>query len=51
MGKIKAEHLIVKVTAIGVGRRSLDTAHLSLAQAADRSAEVMLHKWLFSEVL
>lgn len=47
MGKIKAEHLIVKVTAIGVGRRSLDAAHLSLAQAA----EVMLHKWLFSEVL
>lgn len=42
MGKIKAEHLIVKVTAIGVGRHLLDAAHLSLAQARDRSEEVIL---------
>lgn len=41
MGKIKAEHLIVKVTAIDVGRHSLDASHLSLVQAGDRSAEVM----------
>lgn len=49
MGKIKTEQLMVIVTAIGVGRDLLDTARL--AHAADRSAEVMLHNCLFSEVL
>ena len=41
MGKIVAEHLIVKVPAIGMGRHTLNAVHLSLAQAADGSAEVM----------
>ena len=41
MGKIVAEPLIVKVPAIGMGRRTLDAAQLSLAQTAERSTEVM----------
>jgi len=38
MGKIVAEHLIVKVPAIGMDRLTLNA---NLAQAADRSTEVI----------
>lgn len=41
MGKIVAEHLIVKVPAIGMDRHTVNAVHLSLAQTAGRSTEVM----------